>query len=205
MHLKTGPRLMHGSQNNTAQYSVNSSLLDCEPFRIQDSTRLKDRSPDQTVISISLPRELLARIDERAASLNIPRSRYLALLARTDVDRGGALKIAPSPAAESEPPPVDPAQEVEQFLAFAVPALADYERQKADPNAPVLPPPSPEVLAENKFWSDFLDERDEILRLKWIDSQKAGRDIGIPEAIRRWLDHRARWQAAHSAVTPMAG
>jgi hypothetical protein len=97
---------------------------------------LKDRSPDHSVISFSLPSVLLARIDDRAASLNIPSSRCLALLARSDVDRGGALKIDPSPGAGSEPPSVDPAREVEQFLALAVPALADYERQKADPNAP---------------------------------------------------------------------
>ncbi|HNU53170.1 MAG TPA: hypothetical protein PKJ98_19945 [Verrucomicrobiota bacterium] len=72
--------------------------------------------------------------------------------------------------------------------------------QMGNPQAQGSPPEPPEALAENQFWRDFLDERDEILKLKWIDSKKEGRDIGFQEAIRRWLKHRPGWRKAHSAA-----
>jgi hypothetical protein len=98
---------------------------------------------------------------------------------------GGRRYITPSPGQAPQcpllpaPATVEPTQEVEQFPALAVPALADYERQKANPNAQVVPPSAPDSLSDNKFWSSFLDERAETLRLKWIESQKAGRDLGF--------------------------
>ena len=55
-------------------------------------------------------------------------------------------------------------------------------------------------MAETQFWDDFLDERDEILTLKWIESEKAARDIGYERAIRLWLKHRPGWRAAHAAA-----
>lgn len=65
----------------------------------------------------------------------------------------------------------------------------------------VSSPEPPEALAENQFWRDFLDERDEILKLKWIESKKEGRDIGFTEAIRRRLKHRPGWRKAHAAAS----
>jgi hypothetical protein len=154
---------------------------------------LKERSADQTVVSISLPRDLLEKIDARAESLHMPRSRYLALLAKTDIDRGGAMVIDPGPDAGM----MDLVREVTDFLEMAVPALADYQRQQDDPAAtPSFEPP--QSAEENLFWNDFLDERDEILTLKWIESEKGGRDIGFKEAIQRWLQHRPEWRAAQS-------
>ena len=55
----------------------------------------------------------------------------------------------------------------------------------------------PESLAEKEFWNDLLDERDKIVRLKWIESQKAGHDIAFREAIPRWLKDRPKWRAVH--------
>jgi hypothetical protein len=95
--------------------------------------------------------------------------------------------------------------EIAQFLELAVPALADYQRRRDDPQATAVEPEVPETLAENQFWNDFLDERDEILRLKWIESQKAGRDIGYERAIQLWLKHRPEWRLAHTAPTPPLG
>jgi len=43
----------------------------------------------QTAVTISLPKGLLRQIDARADRLNIPRSQYLALLARRDILIGG--------------------------------------------------------------------------------------------------------------------
>jgi len=53
------------------------------------------------------------------------------------------------------------------------------------------------VEAGNQFWKDLFDERDEILTLKRIESQKAGPNIGFERAVQLRLQHRDRWRAAH--------
>jgi hypothetical protein len=48
-------------------------------------------------------------------------------------------------------------------------------------------------------YQEFLREREEILRHKWIESEKAGRDIGFEKALLGWvINHRAAWRAATS-------
>ena len=54
---------------------------------------VRERSAEQTAISVSLTKELLTQIDARADSLGLPRSRYIALLAQHDIARGGLLTI----------------------------------------------------------------------------------------------------------------
>lgn len=45
----------------------------------------------------------------------------------------------------------------------------------------------------------FLKERDEVLRHKWLESEKAGRDIGFEAALLGWIiRHRRQWLAAQS-------
>ncbi|HNQ90868.1 MAG TPA: hypothetical protein PKM73_19815 [Verrucomicrobiota bacterium] len=120
----------------------------------------------------------------------MPRSRYLAVLAKADVDSGGKLIIDPEPV----PGEADSSIEIAKFLEIAVPALADYELRRNNPQAEGSPPEPPEALAENQFWRDFLDERDEILRLRWTESEKAGRDMGCERAVRLRLKHRSGWR-----------
>lgn len=44
-------------------------------------------------------------------------------------------------------------------------------------------------------YQQFLTERDEILRHKWIESEKAGRDIGFEAALFDWAkNYRATWK-----------
>jgi len=44
------------------------------------------------------------------------------------------------------------------------------------------------------FYQEFLIEKDEILRHKWIESEKAGYDIGFEKALIDWmLRHRSCW------------
>ncbi len=48
--------------------------------------------------------------------------------------------------------------------------------------------------------------RAEIERHKWIESEKAGRDIGFDEAAQDWLDHYAKeWLRQHPALSPKGG
>lgn len=51
-------------------------------------------------------------------------------------------------------------------------------------------------LVENSsLYREFLAEREEILRHKWIESEKAGEDIGFERALLDWIvKHRAGWR-----------
>ena len=49
-------------------------------------------------------------------------------------------------------------------------------------------------LEASIFYQEFLVEKDEILRHKWIESEKAGYDIGFEKALIDWmLRHRSCW------------
>ena len=51
------------------------------------------------------------------------------------------------------------------------------------------------LLARSSLYREFLAEREEILRHKWFESQKAGRDIGFERALVNWVvHHRAQWR-----------
>jgi hypothetical protein len=44
-------------------------------------------------------------------------------------------------------------------------------------------------------YEEFLAQRDEILRHKWIESEKAGHDIGFEQALLDWVrHHRDNWR-----------
>ena len=45
------------------------------------------------------------------------------------------------------------------------------------------------------YYEKFLIEREEILRHKWIESQKAHEDIGFERALTNWvIHHRGKWR-----------
>lgn len=45
------------------------------------------------------------------------------------------------------------------------------------------------------YYEKFLAEREEILRHKWIESQKAHEDIGFERALTNWvINHRGKWR-----------
>jgi hypothetical protein len=47
---------------------------------------------------------------------------------------------------------------------------------------------------ESDLYQRFLAERDEILRHKWLESEKLGRDIGFEKALTDWvINHRGAW------------
>ena len=51
-----------------------------------------------------------------------------------------------------------------------------------------------ESLIHNVFYEEFSAERQEILCHKWIESEKAGYDIGFERALIDWtLKYRALW------------
>ena len=53
------------------------------------------------------------------------------------------------------------------------------------------------LLESSLLYKTFTRQRDEILRYKWIESEKAGVDIGFEKALLGWLvKHAAQWREA---------
>lgn len=51
-----------------------------------------------------------------------------------------------------------------------------------------------DLLAHTSLYREFLAEKEEILKHKWIESEKAGYDIGFERALTDWVvKHRAGW------------
>jgi hypothetical protein len=51
------------------------------------------------------------------------------------------------------------------------------------------------LLKNSKLYEEFLREREEILKHKWIESEKAGNDIGFEKALLSWVcNHREKWR-----------
>ncbi len=56
-------------------------------------------------------------------------------------------------------------------------------------------PSASEVLKNSSLYREFQAEREEILKHKWIESEKAGHDIGFERALTDWIvKHRAKWR-----------
>ena len=57
------------------------------------------------------------------------------------------------------------------------------------------PDDNPDLVKESLLYKEFLAEREEILRHKWIESEKAGHDVGFEKALLDWiLKHRSSWR-----------
>ena len=54
----------------------------------------------------------------------------------------------------------------------------------------------PQFVKNSVLYKEFLAEREEILKHKWIESEKAGTDIGFEKALLDWIvKHRSSWRA----------
>ena len=60
------------------------------------------------------------------------------------------------------------------------------------------------LLLRSSLYREFLAEREEILKHKWLESEKAGRDIGFENALISWVvHHRARWRRERQSSNVM--
>jgi hypothetical protein len=51
------------------------------------------------------------------------------------------------------------------------------------------------LLESSALYKKFMEEREEILKHKWIESEKAGHDIGFEKALLNWVcHHREKWR-----------
>jgi hypothetical protein len=56
-------------------------------------------------------------------------------------------------------------------------------------------PATGDLLKNSTLYREFQAEREEILKHKWIESEKAGRDIGFERALTDWIiKHRSKWR-----------
>ena len=59
-----------------------------------------------------------------------------------------------------------------------------------------------EFVKNSSLYKEFQAELAEILRHKWLESEKAGRDIGFEQALTDWIiKHRSKWRKARQAAT----
>src|ERR1700734_674186 len=56
-------------------------------------------------------------------------------------------------------------------------------------------PTGNDLVKSSSLYREFQAEREEILRHKWIESEKAGKDIGFERALTDWIvKHRSKWR-----------
>ena len=69
------------------------------------------------------------------------------------------------------------------------------------PNESNSPTTSGNDLVKNSsLYREFQAEREEILKHKWIESEKAGYDIGFEQALTDWIvKHRSKWRKGRQA------
>lgn len=62
-------------------------------------------------------------------------------------------------------------------------------------------PSSDDLLKNSSLYREFQAEKEEILKHKWIESEKVGYDIGFDRALTDWIvKHRSKWRRArHTA------
>jgi hypothetical protein len=62
-----------------------------------------------------------------------------------------------------------------------------------------------DLLKNPTLYREFLAEKEEILRHKWYESEKQGRDIGFERALLDWmLKHRTPWRQSRAASKGMS-
>ena len=66
---------------------------------------------------------------------------------------------------------------------------------KEEPSMPPSDADQVKFVKESALYKEFLAERAEILKHKWIESEKAGKDIGFERALLDWIvKHRSNWR-----------
>ena len=54
---------------------------------------------------------------------------------------------------------------------------------------------------KSSLYQEFLQEREEILKHKWLESEKVGKDIGFERALLDWIrNHRDKWRTSRRST-----
>jgi hypothetical protein len=58
-----------------------------------------------------------------------------------------------------------------------------------------------DLLKNSSLYREFQAEREEILKHKWIESEKAGHDIGFERALTDWIvKYRSKWRRSRQTA-----
>lgn len=58
-----------------------------------------------------------------------------------------------------------------------------------------------DLVKRSSLYQEFLAEREEILRHKWVQPEKAGHDVGFERALLDWIRfHRDEWRTKRRTV-----
>jgi hypothetical protein len=64
------------------------------------------------------------------------------------------------------------------------------------------PPLANDLLKKSALYREFQAQREEVLKHKWVESEKAGGDIGFERALVDWLiKHRSEWRKSQQPET----
>lgn len=81
-------------------------------------------------------------------------------------------------------------------MRFFVEKLAKRKTNMAVKRRKLVSPQPNLQLSRSDIYQEYLAERDEVLRHKWLESEKAGYDIGYERALVDWImNHREKWRA----------
>lgn len=62
---------------------------------------------------------------------------------------------------------------------------------------------SRDFVKQSSLYQEFLAEREEILKHKWLESERLGHDIGFERALLDWIrKHREGWRSARRSQGP---
>ena len=62
-----------------------------------------------------------------------------------------------------------------------------------------------DLIKNSSLYKEFQAEREEILKHKWIESEKAGYDIGFERALTDWIvKHRSKWRRSRHLPSPQS-
>jgi hypothetical protein len=74
----------------------------------------------------------------------------------------------------------------------------DKKDMSAEPQT-VMNTSTRDFTQRSSLYQEFLAEREEILRHKWLESEKKGKDIGFERALLDWIrKHRESWRTARN-------
>jgi hypothetical protein len=67
---------------------------------------------------------------------------------------------------------------------------------------PAQAPSDQDLVRNSTLYREFQAEREEIMRHKWIESEKAGYDIGFERALTDWIvKHRSKWRKSRQTTS----
>jgi hypothetical protein len=62
-----------------------------------------------------------------------------------------------------------------------------------------------DLVRKSSLYREFEAEKEEIMKHKWIESQKAGHDIGFERALTDWIiKHRSKWRRGRQSPPTQA-